>query len=137
MPHSNCHISELTPPIKVFLSILEPARHKLRITYSLTLMTSNLHGWEAFPTPGALTHTRIIWALSPTASQVPGVNPRSPLCPRCFGYFSWRGVRQHIIFTICKHSYTYLRYHHVIKIGHDPKYQMHMKAMNITWHKLY
>ena len=44
--------------------------------------------------PGALTHTRITWALSPTAPQVPGVTPGSPLCPWCFGHSSWRGARQ-------------------------------------------
>ena len=35
-------------------------------------MTPRLCGWEAFPTPEALTHTRITWALSPPAPQVPG-----------------------------------------------------------------
>ena len=44
--------------------------------------------------PGALTHTRITWALSPMAPQVPGVTPESPLCPWCFGHSSWRGARQ-------------------------------------------
>ena len=58
-PHSNCHISYLTPPIEVFLSILEYARHELRIAHGLTLMTPSPRGWEVFPTPGALTHTRI------------------------------------------------------------------------------
>ena len=28
--------------------------------------------------PGALTHTRITWALSPMAAQVPGVTPGPP-----------------------------------------------------------
>jgi hypothetical protein len=68
------------------LSILEWARHELRIAHGLTLMTPSLRGWEAFPTPGALTHTRITWALSPPAPQVPGVTPGSPLCPWCFGH---------------------------------------------------
>ena len=49
-------------------------------------MTPSLRGWEAFPMPGALTHTRITWALSPPAPQVPGVTPGSPLCPWCFGH---------------------------------------------------
>src|ERR1700684_2358096 len=40
-------------------------------------MTPSLRGWEAFPTPGALT---------PPAPQVPGVTPGSPLCPWCFGH---------------------------------------------------
>jgi hypothetical protein len=70
----------------VFLSILELARHELRIAHGLILMTPSLHGWEAFPTLGALTHTRITWALSPPAPQVPGVTPGSPLCPWCFGH---------------------------------------------------
>jgi hypothetical protein len=70
----------------VFLSILELARHELRIAHGLTLMTPSLHGWEAFPTPGALTHTRFTWAFSPPAPQVPGVTPGSPLCPWCFGH---------------------------------------------------
>ena len=45
-------------------------------------------GWEAFPTPGALTHTWIIWALSPTAPQILGVTPGSLLCIWCFGHSS-------------------------------------------------
>ena len=69
-------------------------RHELRIAHGLTLMPPSLRGWEAFPTPGALTHTRITWALSPTAPQVPGVTPGSPLCPWCFGHSLWRGARQ-------------------------------------------
>ena len=68
------------------MSILESSRHELRIAHGLTLMTPSPHGWEAFPTPGALTHTRITWALSPPAPQVPGVTPGSPLCPWCFGH---------------------------------------------------
>jgi hypothetical protein len=57
-------------------------------------MTPSLRGWEAFPTPGALTHTRITWAFSPPAPQVPGVTPGSPLCPWCFRHPLWRGARQ-------------------------------------------
>jgi hypothetical protein len=49
-------------------------------------MTPSLRGWEAFPTPGALTHSRITWAFPPPAPQVPGVTPGSPLCPWCFGH---------------------------------------------------
>jgi hypothetical protein len=75
------------------LSILESSRHELRIAHGLTLMTPSLRGWEAFPTPGALTHTRITWASSPPAPQVPGVTPGSPLCPWCFGHPFWRGAR--------------------------------------------
>ena len=44
--------------------------------------------------PGALTHTRITWALSPMVPQVPGVTPGSPLCPWCCGHSSRRGARQ-------------------------------------------
>ena len=92
-PHSNCHISYFTPPIEVFLSILESTRYKLRIAGSFTLMTPSLHRWEAFPTPWALTHTKITWALSPTAPQNAGVILGSPLCPWCFGHSSWKGAR--------------------------------------------
>jgi hypothetical protein len=76
------------------LSTLELARHKLRIAHDLTLVTPNLHGWEASPLPGALTHTRITWALSSPAPQVPGVTPGSPVCPWCSGHSSWRSARQ-------------------------------------------
>jgi hypothetical protein len=56
-------------------------------------MTPSPRGWEAFPTPGALTRTRITWAFSPPAPQVPDVTPGSPLCPWCFGHPFWRGAR--------------------------------------------
>jgi len=56
-------------------------------------MIPSLCGWEAFPTTGALTHTMISWAFSPSAPQVPGVTPGSPLCPWCFGHPFWRGAR--------------------------------------------
>jgi hypothetical protein len=78
----------------VFLSILESSRHELRIAHGLSVMTPSLRGWEAFPTPGALTHTRITWAFSPPAPQVPGVTPGSPLCLWCFWHPLWRGARQ-------------------------------------------
>ena len=58
-------------------------------------MTPSLYGWEAFSKPRALTHTRITWALSPMAPQVPSVTPGSPLCPWYCGHSSWRGVQQH------------------------------------------
>ena len=38
-PRSNCHIAWLSPPIEVFLSILEPSSHELHITHGLTLVT--------------------------------------------------------------------------------------------------
>jgi hypothetical protein len=94
-PHSNWHISSLTPPNEVILSILESSRDELRTAHGLTLMTPSPHGWEAFPTPGALTHTRITWAFSPLVPQVPGITPGSPLCPRCFGQPFRRGA-QHL-----------------------------------------
>ena len=75
------------------LSILESTRHKLRIAYGLTLVTPSLRGWEAFPTLGALIHIMIVWALSPTALQVSGVNLGSSLCPWCFGHLSWRSTQ--------------------------------------------
>ena len=61
-PHSNCHISQLIPPIQMFLNILELAHHKLYIAHGLTLVTPSLRGWEAFLTSTALTNTRITWA---------------------------------------------------------------------------
>jgi hypothetical protein len=75
------------------LSILESSRHELRIVHGLTLMTPSPRGWEAFPTSVALTRTRITWAFSPPAPQVPGVTPGSPLCPWCFGHSFWRVAR--------------------------------------------
>ena len=75
------------------LSILEFTCHKLLIADGLTLVPPSLRGWEVFPTPGTLTHTRITWALSPMVPQVLGVTPGSPLCPWCFGHSSWRGAR--------------------------------------------
>ena len=93
-PHSNCHNSQLTPRLEVILSILESSHHELRIAHGLILVHPSLRGWEAFPTPRALAHTRIIWAFSPTVPQVPGVTPGGPLCPWCFGHSSWRGARQ-------------------------------------------
>ena len=75
------------------LSIPKFPRHELRIAHGLSLVHPRLRGWEAFPTPRALAHTRITWALSPLAPQVPGVTPGSLLCPWCFGHSSWRGAR--------------------------------------------
>ena len=95
-PHSNCRISQLTPPIGVFLIILESGRHKLLVYHGLTLVTPSLCGWEPFSTPGTLTHTRITWALSPMASQVMTITLGSPLGPWCCGHSSWRGAR-HIV----------------------------------------
>ena len=77
----------------MILIILEFTRHKLLIAYGLTLMPLGLRGWDAFATPGALTHTRISWALSPTVPQVLGVTVGFPLCPWCFEHSSWRGAQ--------------------------------------------
>ena len=84
---------QATPPIEVFLSIPESSHHELHIAHVLTFMNPSLCGWEAFPTPGALTHTRITWALSPTAPQVPHVILGSSLCPWCFWHSMWRGAQ--------------------------------------------
>jgi hypothetical protein len=66
-------------------------------SWPFTLMTPSPRGWEAFPTLGALTHTRITWAFSPPAPQVMGVTPGSPLCPWCFGHPLWRCARHSLI----------------------------------------
>jgi hypothetical protein len=77
----------------IVFRILESSRHELRLAHGLTLMNHSLRGWEAFPTPGALTHIRITWAFSPLAPQVRGVTSGSPLCPWYFKHRFWRGVR--------------------------------------------
>lgn len=45
-----CHNSFSTPPIEVFLSILQSGCHKLPISYNSNLVLSNLYGWKAFLT---------------------------------------------------------------------------------------
>ena len=55
-------------------------RHKQHIAHALMFVTLSLSGWEAFPMPRALIHTRITWALSPTTPQVLSVPPGSYLC---------------------------------------------------------
>ena len=77
-----------------FFSILKYRHHKLLNAHGLSFVTPNLCGWEAVSTPGALTHTKITWALLPIASQVSGVTPWSPLCAWCCTHSSWRGARQ-------------------------------------------
>ena len=74
----------LTPLIEVFLSILESSRHELRITHGLIFMTPSLRGWETFPTPGALTHTRITWAFSPSGATSLGCHSGVPLVHMMF-----------------------------------------------------
>ena len=93
-PHLKCHISKRTSPLEVFLSILKSSRLELHTILGLTLMVPSPHGWEAFPTPGALTHSRITWACSLLVPQVPGITPGSPLCPWSCVYSSWRGAQQ-------------------------------------------
>ena len=44
----------------------------------------------------ALIYTRITWALSPTATQIPGVTLGSPLCPWNSRHSIWRGALQEI-----------------------------------------
>jgi hypothetical protein len=97
-PNSNWHVSQLTPPNEVFLSILKSSHHELHIAHCLTLMTPSPRGWEAFPTPGAFTHTSITWAFSPSAPQVPDVTSGTPLRAWCFGHPLWRGARQNDYF---------------------------------------
>ena len=88
------------------MSIIEITRHELRIGYGLTLFRPSLCGWEVFPMLGALAHTRITWALSPTAQEVLGVTPGSPLCPWCSGHSSWRGARQLVYVVQTSRSYS-------------------------------
>ena len=71
--------------MKVFLSILESGCHKLHIVCGITLATPILCGWEALSTPRALTHTRITWAFSPMAPQIPSATLGSPLCHGVLG----------------------------------------------------
>jgi hypothetical protein len=62
----------------MFLSILESGRHRLLTTLGLILVTPSLRGCEAFPTPEALTYTRIALALSLMAPQVVGDTRGAP-----------------------------------------------------------
>jgi hypothetical protein len=109
------------------LSILESSRHELRIAHGLTFMTLSPRGWEAFPTPRALTRTRITWAFSPLAPQVPGVTPGSPLCPWCFGLPFWRGAQQ------AKCCGDRLTMHYGISLlEHMFKYSMHVCVLRLS-----
>jgi hypothetical protein len=60
---------------------------------TLPFMTPRFCGWEALPTPGALTHTRITWVFSPPVPQVLDVTLGFPLCPWCFRHPFWRGAQ--------------------------------------------
>ena len=72
-----------------------------------------LHGYVTL-LKKALTHTRITWALSPTAPQVPGVTLG---CPQCFGHSSWRGARQGVYCTtvVIQKSSSLIILHHLHK----------------------
>ena len=61
------------------MSILESGRHKPFVVNNLTLVTPSYHGREAFSTPGALTHTKITWALSPWRHKS-RASLQGPLC---------------------------------------------------------
>ena len=92
LPMLGAHNFLLTPPIEVFLSTLKSECHEPSNALGLILVIPGSCGWEAFPGPGALIHTRISWALSPMAPQVPGVTLGSPLCLWCCGHSSRRGA---------------------------------------------
>ena len=55
-------------------------------------MTPSPCGWKAFKTPGALSHARITWSLSPMVPHVSGVTLGSFLCPCCCRHSSWEGA---------------------------------------------
>lgn len=57
--------------IMMFLIIIDIERHEVHIAFGLTLMILIFHIHEVFPTPEALTHTRITWTLSSMAQ--PGI----------------------------------------------------------------
>ena len=56
------------------LTILVVGTPILKLSFSLRMVsrTPSLGECEAFPMPGAFTHSRITWALSPMVPQVPG-----------------------------------------------------------------
>jgi hypothetical protein len=73
---------------------------------------NDIYGWKVLPTPGALIHIRITWALSPTAPQVTGVTLGSSLYPWCFGLSLWRGVRHSPPINIVDALINYTRSRH-------------------------
>ena len=81
----------------MFSSILESTRHKLLIIDGLTLMPPSLHGWEAFPTPGALTHTktRVLRSFGPSHQRrhKSQVSIQGPPCAHGVSYTPHREVR--------------------------------------------
>ena len=59
---------------------LSPADNvPLKLSYLLAYTSPSLRGWEAFPTLGALTHTKITWVLLPMTPQVSG-SRHGPFC---------------------------------------------------------
>ena len=101
-PHSNCHISLLTPLIEVFLSILESSHYKLRTSYGLTLMSPNPVGgrrsqrpWPS-PTLGSLgsSHhwhhkSQVPLRAPPCAHGVSGI-PYKEVRDNLFEWGSWK-----------------------------------------------
>ena len=94
-PHSNCHISLLTPLIEVFLSILESSHYELRTSYGLTLMSPNPVGgrrsqrpWPS-PTLGSLGSSHH-WHHK---SQVP---LRAPPCAHGVSGIPYKEVRDNL-----------------------------------------
>ena len=94
VPYSKPHNFLSTPPIEVFLGILESRCYEPSNALGLILVTSVSMGGRCSQRPGALTHTRISSALSPMVPQVLGVNLGSLLCLWCCGHSLRRGARQ-------------------------------------------
>ena len=141
-PHSNWHILTLIPPNEVFLNIWKSTRHELRMAHGLTFMTPSPHWCETFQTPGALTHTMMTWAFSPSTSQVPGITPRSPLCLRYSRHSFWRGAQHSpppngidaLIDYTRSRAHQFLSCHPlwciiVLTLGRDP----HNASSNLVW----
>ena len=87
------------PSSHLQLSILESQCHKPLISHGLTLVTPNLHGLEAFWTPGA---SPTLGSLGPSHQwwhKLLGVTLGSPLCPWCCGHSSWRGAWHYMLGT--------------------------------------
>jgi len=58
-------------------------------------------GWEAFPTPGALTHIRITWVFSPSAPQSPECHSGVPLVPMVFRAFLMERCSYSLLKSLC------------------------------------
>ena len=120
----------------MFLSIIECRCHKLLIAHGLTLVTPRLSGWEVFSTPGAPTHTRITWALSPMVPQVPGVTAGPPCAHGVLGtphgevcnnilaldegvYSTLKDKKTKVMDTIC----LFFVYKAMLPVGKEKPYQ--------------